>query len=413
VVFGHRPWFSSDVVWPRFASHPGPPSRSGGIGSRPARRACVPSNPADIRGRRPPWTCPGPADVRVPLVPRGPISTRRTFHAWLRATAVLSSLLCTACSGHGPAEGDQWDSLGLTGHRITALRDTDWGLFAGTPTGLFRLEPGSGGWEAAGLDNRAVSEIVVLPGTSPRLLVAVGPGVPDTSRAGIFASEDAGRTWAAVNQQYWPWSLALDPGKNGRLFMGGSYSVLRSEDYGATWEFVFGSADSRGGGIGSITVSAAGAGRVWAGGQTAFEAGVVLLSENGGSAWDVVLARGPVNVVLSDPVSGSRVWAGIGGGGVDRSDDAGRTWRNSLAAKVWVHELVFLDDLLYAVGRETSFVEGQGFREPLRLFRLDSPDGGWQEVATPELPAGLSATVDQNGYLVIGTNGGGVWRFVP
>jgi len=230
---------------------------------------------------------------------------------------------------------------------------------------------------------------------------------------GIFASEDVGRTWVAVNQQHWPQPLALDPSKNGRLFMGGSYSILRSEDYGATWEFVFGSADFRGGGIGSISVSAVGTGRVWAGGQTAFEPGVILRSENGGSTWDVVLVPTVVNIVLSDGVSASRVWAGIGGGGVYRSDDAGRTWRNALPAKVSAHELLFLDDVLYAVGRETGFAEGRGFRESLRVFRLDNPDGSWQQAATPELPAGLSAAVDQNGYLVIGTNGRGVWRFVP
>jgi len=384
-----------------------------GLGQR-LDEVAVPSTASDMRARRPRWTCPGPADVGVLLAPRGSINRRRTFYAWLRSTAILSSLLCTACSGHGPAEGGEWDSLGLTGHRITALRDTDSGLYAGTATGLFRLAPGSGTWEAAGLDESAVSEIVVLPGASPRLLVGVGSGVPGGGRVGIFASDDGGRTWVAVNEQYWPRSLALDPGKNGRIFMGGSYSILRSEDNGATWEFVFGSADDRGAGIGSITVSSAGDGQVWAGGESALGAGVVLRSENGGETWEVVFPVGAaVNVILSDPVSASRVWAGIGGGGVRRSDDAGRNWRKSLAAEVWVYELVFLDDLLYAVGRETSFVEGQGFRERLRLFRLESPDGGWQEVGTPELPGGLSAVVDQNGYLVIGTDGGGVWRLIP
>lgn len=335
---------------------------------------------------------------------------------------VLTLSLAVACTTQDPVGLEDWQALGLEGEHVSALAETDWGLVAGTRAGVYRLDAASGQWQAAGLEAFVVSDLVFLSSPIPKLLAAVAPGVYDTTEAAVFATEDGGTTWrpwdggvaASDGYQFWAFSLAADPVAPSLLFMGGGYSILKSEDGGRNWRFVWGGKDQFGGGIGTIGVSQQGDGRVWAGGQTAFDAAVLVRSADHGDTWTDALPLGAqsslLEVVVGDLERPGHVWAAFGGAGVWRSDDGGTNWERSLDVNVYVHALVFLGGALYAVSRELMQLPDDQLGEKLRVFRFRS---GWDELIVPAAHGGLSAIVDRNGHLVVGTSASGVWRLIP
>jgi photosystem II stability/assembly factor-like uncharacterized protein len=297
----------------------------------------------------------------------------------VRITATLLSLFVwlgsSACSNLGPV-AEHWIWLGLDAKWVTALAHTDWGLFAGTRSnGVFRYNSELDEWVPLGLESSRVRSMLFLPGDGPRLLV----GVTGPTESAVYATEDAGETWI-------PWdggladhqggyfsahSLAADPDRPQRLYMGGSYSILRSDDGGQTWDFVHGSFESWGQGIQAIAVSPHSDGGVWAAGQSALGVGPIFRSLDSGDTWEV-----------SFPAPYSEV---VDGGAVIVSNDRGETWEPSLSEEVQVPALAYADGTLYAVARE--FVEfDPTLGDPyytLRLFRLRDGSDNWESIPSP------------------------------
>lgn len=108
--------------------------------------------------------------------------------------------------------------------------------YAGTHDGLFVVAYGADGRASArllGLDRLGGFRApVVVDGDNPKRLYA------GTTRAGMFRSDDAGRTWREINQGIIYkdiWSLAQHP-TTGRLYAGTSPAgVFWSDDRGETW----------------------------------------------------------------------------------------------------------------------------------------------------------------------------------
>lgn len=319
--------------------------------------------------------------------------------------------------------------LGLDGQSIMALAETPWGLFAGTSrSGVYRCGPDTGNqWKALGLDHAVVAAILFVPGPTPRVLVGMRNRAGETTEAAVFASEDRGESWlpwdgglAAENDNnQWAYSLALDPANPQRLFMGQSYSILRSTDGGVSWQYVFGSPDNFGQGFDAIAISPQNDGRVYVGGTTAFSTPALFRSEDWGDTWTGVDPMpGFENAIFSlavDPSKPGRLWIGMYGG-VMRSEDHGDTWQAVLKKPDFlVSSLLASGSSLYAVGG--TFQESLDLVPLLTVYR--SIDGGtsWSAIAPAWDPSGSDvAALDSQGRLLIGTTSrsrGGIWRFDP
>ena len=352
-----------------------------------------------------------------------------------------SLLLLTSCGGN-PVEprdldtikiqGTSWTYMGLEEVWVTALASTPQGLYAGTDEdGVFRWDTETRRWKALGLGHASISSILYVPDDPARLLVAVngpdGPGTEDTGAA-VYSTENGGRTWypsdggldASVAEQShdaWASSLAIDPCNPNRLFMGQSYSVLRSVDGGESWKYVLGDEDKFGMGAHAIAISPACDGEIWVGGQTGFFTGVVHRSADWGNTWQHWSPDGGDQAVYAlrvDPWDPERLWAGMMGE-VRQSDDGGARWTSVLHTRnpSFGTELQLLNDVLYAAAFEEIWPTPERPVFPLGLYRSHDRGLSWDTLQAPaEAQGALSTTVDGKGRLLIGTRSG-VWRVEP
>jgi photosystem II stability/assembly factor-like uncharacterized protein len=224
----------------------------------------------------------------------------------------------------------------------------------------------------------------------------------------------------------------MDPGNPDRLYMGLPGPVMRSQDGGATWQFVWGSDYEYGGwrGVYSLEVSPVRDGHVWAGGETALFTAAILRSADWGNSWKFVdptpRYENAVAELVADPSDVSRVWAGVVGnrGGVLRSDDGGASWAYVLDlpwGALGVDGLLLRQNVLYAVARQNHRLSSEtpsSELSDLGLYR--TLDGGdtWDTLPVPEgTGGGLTLALDAQGRLLVGTErgtrGSGVWRLRP
>lgn len=148
-----------------------------------------------------------------------------------------------------------------------------------------------------------VASLALDPDDSQRVYAVVGEYTDERARGQkgvVLTSDDRGETWRQFplpffvgSNELWRWNgerLAVDPHQSNLLYLGSRHEGLwKSTDRGATWQRV--------GGVPSGTAN-----------------------------------RG-VAFVAFDPIAGSegeptrRIYAGVAGKGVYRSEDAGRTWQ--------------------------------------------------------------------------------------
>jgi photosystem II stability/assembly factor-like uncharacterized protein len=332
-----------------------------------------------------------------------------------------------------------WTFLGLDGKWITALAETPWGLYAGTlDDGVFRLDA-TGRWQGVGLNiaRGYISALLYTPTTPPRLLATIGAkrdtaGTNDT-RGAAYATEDGGRTWkpwdggldarlAARGNDAWGYALAMDPGNPDRLYMGLSYPIMRSNDGGQSWQYVWGSDDIVGGGIAAILVDPQRTGRVWAVGGTLYLHAAILRSNDWGDSWAFTdptpTFDNTVLAIALDPAGSGRLLAAAGGG-VIASDDSGVSWSYTFFGSP--SAIASLGSALYVATSENLRSSADPQNLPLTdlgLYR--TRDGGtiWDTLPVPNgSGGGRSLVVDSQGRLLIGTQFGsrrsGVWRLEP
>jgi photosystem II stability/assembly factor-like uncharacterized protein len=193
---------------------------------------------------------------------------------------------------------------------------------------------------------------------------------------------------------------------------------MRSVDGGRSWRFVFGDATSDGN-VPRILLD--NNGTIWFIANWV-PSGVVFHSTNGGLTWRNRTpdgSQGPRGLLWDDVsvTPDGRVWLVAtqgsmpddlpdprGESGVVVSSDSGETWqRVSPLGPSIAFRFLPAGDTLYAVSQEAG--------NQLGVFRLRLGRSHWDEiVVSPGIAGGLSATLDDEGRLVVGTAGTGVWR---
>jgi photosystem II stability/assembly factor-like uncharacterized protein len=296
---------------------------------------------------------------------------------------------------------------------------------AGDPGGLLASGDGGRHWRGApGIGVCIPPGACGLDSTALQFLtMAVDPLDPATlylaSPDGLMRSPDGGHLLYRVQPQgtgclIIEGSFALDPFESGTLYATGGLAAnclpattsfcgaFKSTDGGDTWNCL--AVDA-----GLLAVAPSSRGRLYALGIGAASNQVLYSSADGGATWAVVNPAVPApngayfNLLLVDPTDAARIFAADEAGGIWNTPDAGKSWRQILAAGYFTH-LLAIDPVqpqnLYAASSEIGV--------------LHSADGGqsWQAL-TQGLPQfgfpfnQLTADPRRSGtvYLATGSNG--------
>ncbi|HEY3107667.1 MAG TPA: hypothetical protein VGL23_02885 [Chloroflexota bacterium] len=151
---------------------------------------------------------------------------------------------------------------------------------------------------------------------------AAEAGVPEG--AGVYRSDDGGRTWTHLTTS--PpvdgvFALAVDPVRPARVVLASDQSLWLSEDEGGDWRRASVPAAAADAAAFALAVDPTRPDRLWAG----TEAGL-LRSEDGGSSWALIADLPPATALaVGLGEAGPRLYAGAADG-LRVSDDGGQTW---------------------------------------------------------------------------------------
>ncbi len=324
-----------------------------------------------------------------------------------------------------------WTDMGFHGE-ITAIADSPWGLFVGTPgEGLFRLE--AGGWTSAGFPGARVASIAV--GEDPaQLVVGFGPGSDGSVPSAIVRSRDGGGSWEVADGGWsdppnWRWAdaVAVLPGAPEVVLWASRSLILRSEDGMESWTAVEGSVEPVTGGWsvrdmayerGSATIYAGAANESHAGSGAYF-----LRTEDRGLTWEVSTVIGELEPGQGQGPGAFRTVAHRPGFPDEivaaksfrdlYSSDGGATWSIGPREPSANRLVVWPEWSAGPIGFGTSGAEWGAGELAVRI----SPDRGrtWEvmpgapELLLPDLPV---VSTDLQGRLLL-TVENGLWRLEP
>lgn len=228
---------------------------------------------------------------------------------------------------------DAWQRLAAhEGGTVVALATAPTGatggaaLFAATAAGLFRSDDAGRTWSPAG-----VPPLPLLTAVAPSARFAANGTLYAGTETGCFRSTDGGGTWRQTLAGGAVYAIVVMPGEEREeaVFVGTQADgILRSEDGGQTWR-------GANAGLLDLTVLALVFSPDVARDQTGFAATASGLyrTRNGGRSWrEVALPRDEAAVqcvaISPDFANDRLVLAGTEADGLFRSDDDGATWES-------------------------------------------------------------------------------------
>jgi hypothetical protein len=291
-------------------------------------------------------------------------------------------------------------------------------LAAPGPLGVWSSADGVSGWRSGnrGLRAAPVSKVLADP-KRPGVLYAGG-----TSQ-GLVRTLDGGASWLPVNGGgAIDDPQALDPDQPATLYAFGNIAtgraLFKSRNGGRSWALLLGAPTL------SFTLDPRHPKTLFAGGSGGFS-NPVLRSDDGGASWTqgIVSCTFPFHLAVAptgEVYAGGSSWCGILGtafGGVDRSDDGGKTFlnrRDGLPPILPVPFSLVVDPrrpaTLYG-GFQGLFQREAGLEGANRLFRSRDRADHWEAVAGPDMPV-LDISFPPSGpnTIWIASSGQGTWR---
>lgn len=349
---------------------------------------------------------------------------RWTYSLVLLALSV-SLLGCDMAPSEPPTS--PWSVSGLEGRDVQELSLRLDVLYAATDSGLYRRPLNSNAsWAAAGL---AGKHVVDLTWRKDGTMLA-GVENDTTENAVLFIQSTPSSTeWIPFDDGYGPErngvvrALAAVPSARDTLYARGMRNVARSVDGGEEWTSVWGTWDDIGYQAPLLHVSAHNPGVVFAGGEHSAFQPYLVRSADYGATWQSFtgpLSEGDnaVYSILEHPDDPNRLLLGLEGR-VMRTEDGGVTWTVQYEPPDYTYIFDFAvrreenQTTIFAAGSENGTQGGA-----LTLHRSDNFGTSWERIVYAEGPDSTATRtmefVERNGQdrLYLGTTKG-IYTYRP
>jgi photosystem II stability/assembly factor-like uncharacterized protein len=242
--------------------------------------------------------------------------------------------------------GDTWEAypVGYNGFLCLAVEPNGSNILYGGDInlGVFKSLDGGVTWRAI---NEGIKANIVYDS-------AVDPYNPDVllagTEAGLFKKDPEG-VWTQLAHQS-VYSIAYDPKNSNIIYIGQSYTLGKTTDYGNTWEVIDVSPSSDSHRVSSITVDPQNSNILYLGVYYYLgTGGDIYKSIDGGRTLSLkAFADVPVNVIKINPKNSRVLYAGTGmfyasdndpQGGILKSTDGGNNWSQPLLTGVVVNSI--------------------------------------------------------------------------
>jgi len=209
------------------------------------------------------------------------------------------------------------------------------GILAGTDSGLYRTYDIANGWEKLDLGPGINNSIFVIH-ISPKEPQTIWAG---TASSGVIVSNDDGKTWRAINgipQDVPISSIASDPQRLDRIYVGTSQAFWLSRDGGKTWTRRGGNLPL--GNFTSILINPSNTDEIFISSSLESDGGI-FYSSDAGMKWkrvdskEMPLPSRRVWSMAFDPQDPNRIFAGSHSSGVYRIERRSETGADASAAK--------------------------------------------------------------------------------
>lgn len=301
---------------------------------------------------------------------------RSRLAALLLTLAVAGAMLLSACGGIGGSSTPPLTATENHLHDVLALRGAPGAVLLATHFGLYRSSDRGHAWtQVAGgpgqqMDGLMTYKLAESP-VNPRRVYCLAlprsamPGVTHAT-AGLYTSADSGRTWKLAA------AVAAFPT----------------------------------GGVFSIGVSSASAGRVFAV-VAALGAAGLYASDDAGAHWRA-LPKTPaddITGVLGDAAHPGHVYLWSNISGVFSSADDGHTWSAAAGIRGAVYALAPAGDMVYAGGDSGLFVSRDAGRHFVQSHAQETFSAISASLSTPGTAYALNGA-----EVYVTTDGGTTWR---
>jgi photosystem II stability/assembly factor-like uncharacterized protein len=304
---------------------------------------------------------------------------------WVKYT--LSILLVAAAAV--PSRGGSLEYLGLSGRRVESLFPRDQFVYAGTDSGVYRLQlNGPNQWELLGLRRCQVRALIVF---NEDTLLA---GIAESDTA-LYRSTNAGHTWAPFENgyggAYQESVLSLDrlTDSSDVLFATGAAVIARSPNRGQSWNPVWGGWGGMAMGMVFVQADPNDASHVWAGGESALFGPWLYKSTDFGLTFDEVDVLNAGDNRCHDiaimPGNTSRAWVSMEGY-VRETQDGGESWKTVFENNFYLY-CIEIDPMR----PENLYLSGFRYDKPLTLFVSRDTGSSWDNVVSGAGAAGIGA----------------------
>ena len=342
------------------------------------------------------------------------------------ALLALAFTLLSSCDDDdrpSPSPNIKFRQIGLDNLKVYEL--TLYGsdsLFAATNDGIYVKDITSDHpFVQIGLDGRNVLDLVVF--TEVHIIATSGNRGFTSDTPGIHETLNGGTSWEKYDfgdgdNEESAHSLSMHPSIAGTVYGTGSTVVAKSENYGKTWEVVWGNWGGFASGTSVAEINPFHQTDLWYGGQGGIENGYLgfLRNEQPAKQWDDLVDNPTVAVELAFANHGNHIFAGFEGALMKTSNN-GDTWKQVIDGHT--------NGLRFFYGIQTSnsrqghvyaggWLKGVDEQELIIYVSRDSGDSWEPKNFADEKSGGIYSmkVISQGGRdkVFVGLDGGGVYE---